>query len=70
MAIHINLLRKQPAPLTEGERKMLDAMIMNAYRQGIAQGERNMAAKVIRQINDVERRVSDRRAADRRNGER
>jgi hypothetical protein len=66
--IRINLLRRQPTPLTHGEKKTLDAMLMNAYRQGIAQGERNMAAKVVRQINEVERRVAERRLADRRNG--
>jgi hypothetical protein len=66
--IRINLLRKQPTPVTPGERKIVDAMLMNAYRQGIAQGERNMAVKVVRQINEAERRVAERRMADRRNG--
>lgn len=66
MAITINLLRPQHFALTEGEKKILDAMLMNAYRQGIAQGEQNMAAKVINHCNEIERRLAERRKADRR----
>jgi hypothetical protein len=66
--IEINLLRPQPSHLSSGEKILLDAMLMNAYRQGIAQAERNMAVKVIKQINKTEHRVAERRTADRRNG--
>lgn len=64
--IKINLLRPQHFTLTEGEKKILDAMVMNAYRMGLAQGEQNMAAKIIANLNETERRSAERRAGDRR----
>jgi len=45
---------------------MIQHMLDNAYRQGMAQGERNMAAKVIGRCNEIERRAAERRKADRR----
>lgn len=37
--IRINLLRKQPEPLKDGERIIINAMMMNAYRLGLRAGE-------------------------------
>ncbi len=65
--IRINLLRPQPKPLTDGEKVYLDAMLLNAYRMGIAQGESNMAARVLHNLNDLDHRSAERRTADRRN---
>lgn len=62
----INLLRPQHFATAEGEKIMIQAMMLNAYRQGIAQGERNMTAKVITRCNDLERRAVERRRGERR----
>ena len=67
--IEINLLRPQPEPLTESERILLEGMLMNAYRQGIAQGEQNMAAKVISRCQELDRRSVERRRGERRTEE-
>lgn len=66
MTIRINLLRPQHFTTSEGEKKIIQAMLDNAFRQGIALGERNMAAKVIGRLNEVERRSAERRRTDRR----
>jgi hypothetical protein len=62
----INLLRPQHFATSDGETKMLQAMLMNAYRQGLLQGEKNMAARIIRTLDQHERRFMERRVGERR----
>ena len=48
--IKINLLRPQHFSTTPGEKIMIQAMLENAYRQGIAQGERNMGDTILARL--------------------
>lgn len=44
--IRINLLRKQPEPLKDGEKIYLSKMMMNAYNLGLQAGEARAYGKV------------------------
>lgn len=66
----INLLRPQHFATPEGEKKMIQAMMLNAYNQGLIAGETRGYSKVIDLLHAEEVRflsVLDRRQAERLN---
>lgn len=54
MTIKINLLRKQHFATTEAERKIIQAMLENAYRIGISVGEDRVITAMNKRLQEAE----------------